>query len=142
MSTCNGFTTIIFNKLLNTYLNFVLISSMVIKVDRNNLHKQKLFGLSIILKSVKDFWVPKCLTASFDYSSFLIDVLQFTTKVLDVSKSFTTVVIVKFRNMCCFVFSHHLATLDPRPSLTSRLPSVDVTSLLLPPPYLAHTFPV
>lgn len=55
MSTCNGFTTIIFNKLLNTYLNFVLISSMVIKVDRNNLHKQKLFGLSIILKSVKDF---------------------------------------------------------------------------------------
>ena len=38
-----------------TFLNFALISNMVIKVDRNNLHKQKLFGFSIILKSVKDF---------------------------------------------------------------------------------------
>lgn len=40
---------------LNIYLNFAVISNMVIKVDRNNLHKQKLFGLSMTVKSVKDF---------------------------------------------------------------------------------------
>ena len=96
---------------LNIYLNFAVISNMIIKwIEITYINKT--LWLVNDCEECKRFLSPKNLIVSFNYNSFLIDVLQFITKVFDVSKSFTTVVIVKFRNMFCFIFFHHLVKTD------------------------------